>query len=455
VKAFPVRQGALTRERLVYFKEMRRRMTGNGLSGRCQTLMDTGSYLEGNHAMFHLLLAVIYLSFISLGLPDALLGAAWPSMYGPFGVPVSCAGLVSMIIALGTVVSSLQCGRLTRALGTGKLTALSVGLTALALMGFSLSGAFWQLCLWAVPYGLGAGSVDAALNNYVALHYASRHMSWLHCMWGLGASLGPYLMGFALTGGLGWQMGYRGIALLQIALTGILLASLPLWRLHGRAAPGEDEPQPRVLTLGQLLRFPGVKAVMGAFFCYCALEQTTGLWASSYLTLQRGVPAETAAGFASLFFLGVTAGRAISGFLTLALSDRQMVRLGQGCAALGIAALLLPLRGTAAALAGLILIGLGCAPIYPCLIHATPDHFGAENSQAVIGVQMASAYVGTCLMPPLFGLIAAHITAGLFPVYLLAVLLAMTAAHEALLRTAKGSPSGERDMSRKDSLTLS
>ncbi len=389
--------------------------------------------------MLHLLLAVIYLSFISLGLPDALLGAAWPSMYGLFGVPVSCAGIVSMIIALGTVVSSLQCGRLIRLLGAGKLTALSVGLTALALTGFSLSGAFWQLCLWAVPYGLGAGSVDAALNNYVALHYASRHMSWLHCMWGLGASLGPYLMGFALTGGLGWQAGYRWIALLQLGLTLILAASLPLWRVHGQSGAEEET---RALTLGQLFRLPGVKAVMGTFFCYCALEQTTGLWASSYLTLQKEVPAETAAGFASLFFAGITAGRALSGFLTLALSDRQMVRLGQGTAALGAAALLLPVNGTAAALAGLVLIGLGCAPIYPCLIHATPEHFGAENSQAVIGVQMASAYVGTCLMPPLFGLIADHITAGLFPVYLLAVLLVMTAAHEALLRAAKGGGAG-------------
>lgn len=381
--------------------------------------------------MFHLLLAIIYLSFISLGLPDALLGAAWPSMYGAFGVPVSCAGIVSMIIAMGTVVSSLQSGRLTRLLGTGKLTALSVGLTALALMGFSLSASFWQLCVWAVPYGLGAGSVDAALNNYVALHYASRHMSWLHCMWGMGAALGPYLMSFALTGGRGWQMGYRWIAFLQIGLTAVLAVSLPLWKQSGN---GKKDAPSQTLTLAQLLRLPGVRPVMAAFFCYCSLEQTAGLWASSYLTLEKGVPAETAAGFASLFYLGVTTGRALSGFLTLALSDRQMVRLGQGIAALGVAAFLFPL-GTPAALAGLLLIGLGCAPIYPCLIHATPDHFGAENSPAVIGVQMASAYVGTCLMPPLFGLIASWSTPGLFPVYLSVILIVMAAAHETLLRT--------------------
>ncbi|MEY8385897.1 MFS transporter [Oscillospiraceae bacterium 38-13] len=379
--------------------------------------------------MLSFLLPLIYLAFISLGLPDALLGAAWPSMYGGFGVPVSCAGVISMIIALGTVVSSLQSARLTRLLGAGKVTAASVGLTALALAGFSLSGSFWQLCLWAVPYGLGAGSVDAALNNYVALHYASRHMSWLHCMWGVGASLGPWLMGRALTGGMGWAAGYRWIALLQLGLTLLLACSLPLWRLRRE----EEGPPPPSLRLGQVLALPGVKAVMLAFFCYCAVEQTAGLWASSYLTLQRGVPAETAAGYAGLFFLGVTAGRGLSGFLTLKLRDAQMVRLGQLTAGAGICALLLPL-GTPAALAGLLLTGLGCAPIYPCLIHATPDHFGAENSQAVIGVQMASAYVGTCLMPPLFGILASRVTAALLPVYLLVLLAGMAAAHEFLER---------------------
>ena len=385
--------------------------------------------------MVHLLLTVIYLSFISLGLPDALLGAAWPSMYGPFGVPVSFAGCVSMLIALGTVVSSLQSSRLTRRFGAGRVTAASVGLTALALLGFSLSGSFWQLCLWAVPYGLGAGAVDAALNNYVALHYASRHMSWLHCMWGLGASLGPYFMGHALTTGRGWPMGYRWIAFLQIGLTAILFLTLPLWRIHGGSR--EEGPSAPALTLPQVLRLSGAKSMVAAFFCYCGLEQTAGLWASSYLTLEKGLPAETAAGFASLFFLGVTAGRGLSGFLTLVLNDRQMVRLGQGITALGILLLLLPVGGETAALAGLVLAGLGCAPIYPCFIHATPDHFGAENSQSVIGVQMAGAYVGTCLTPMVFGLLASRLTPALFPAYLLAVLLVMTLAHEGLLRARR------------------
>lgn len=386
--------------------------------------------------MVHLLLAVIYLSFISLGLPDSLLGSAWPSMYGELGVPVSYAGVISMIIAAGTIVSSLQSDRLTRKLGAGMVTAVSVAMTAAALFGFSVSHSFWMLCLWAVPYGLGAGSVDAALNNYVALHYASRHMSWLHCMWGLGATIGPYIMGFALTGGESWNMGYRYISLLQIGLTLILFLSLPLWRAHKDPRTEEAGGNPRALTLRQIVAIPGAKSVMTAFFCYCALEQTAGLWGSSYLALYKGVPAETAAAYGGLFYIGITVGRALSGFVTMKLSDAQMVRLGQGITAAGLIALLLPL-GQYAALAGLILVGLGCAPVYPCIIHSTPEHFGADKSQAVIGVQMASAYVGTCLMPPLFGLIATHIHIALFPVYLAVILALMVLAHEALLRGGK------------------
>ena len=384
--------------------------------------------------MIQLLLAVIYLSFISLGLPDSLLGAAWPSMYLELSVPVSYAGIISMIISGGTIVSSLLSDRLTRRLGAGRVTAISVAMTAAALMGFSFSRSFWVLCLWAVPYGLGAGSVDAALNNYVALHYASRHMSWLHCMWGVGASLGPYIMGLTLTGGQHWSAGYRWIALLQMGLTAILLLSLPLWK---RRAGGEEETKnAQVLSLGEVFRIPGAKEVMLTFFCYSALEQTAMLWASSYLTLSRGVAEATAASFASLFCVGITAGRALSGFLTMKLSDSQMIRLGQAVIALGLLAVLLPLGG-AAALTGLVLIGLGCAPIYPSIIHSTPEHFGAEHSQAVIGVQMASAYIGSCLMPPLFGLIANHLTAALFPVYLTAILAIMILAHEKLLHGGK------------------
>ena len=384
--------------------------------------------------MFQLLLIIIYLSFISLGLPDSLLGAAWPTMYPQLAVPVSYAGIISLIIAAGTVVSSLQSDRLTRRFGTGRVTAFSVATTAVALFGFSVSSRFWQLCLWAIPYGLGAGSVDASLNNYVALHYKSKHMSWLHCMWGVGASAGPYIMGFVMTHGGSWNGGYRSIALIQIVLTAILFCSLPLWK--GRPQVTDDagnQVEAKPLSLRQVLNIRGVKQVLVCFFCYCALEQTTGLWASSYLTLHKGVRPETAAGFASMFFLGITAGRALSGFLTMRLSDVQMIRLGQGLIGGGIVIMLLPL-GAAASLAGFVIIGLGCAPVYPCIIHSTPAHFGADKSQAIIGIQMACAYVGTCLMPPLFGLIANHISVALLPWYLIAILALMIVMHELLIR---------------------
>ena len=382
--------------------------------------------------MIHLLLAIIYVSFISLGLPDSLLGSVWPTVYREFQVPISYAGIVSMIIAAGTIISSLQSDRLTRWLGTGKVTAISVATTAAALFGFSCSNSFWMLCLWAIPYGLGAGSVDASLNNYVALHYESRHMSWLHCFWGVGATLGPYIMGFALTAGSGWNAGYRYVGILQLVLTAVLFLSLPLWK--GRMADSGDgsADMGKALSLKEVLGISGAKEVMLCFFCYCALEQTAGLWASSYLSLHKGVASETAAGFASMFFIGITAGRAISGFVTMKLNDAQMIRLGQAIIGIGIAAMLLPF-GAAASLIGLILIGLGCAPIYPCVIHSTPEHFGADKSQAIIGVQMASAYCGTCLMPPLFGLIANHITVSLLPVYMLAILALMAVMHERLL----------------------
>lgn len=382
--------------------------------------------------MIQLLLPIIYLAFISLGLPDSLLGSAWPSMYPLLGVPVSYAGILSMIISFGTIVSSLNSDRLTRALGAGKVTAISVGMTAAALFGFSISTQFWMLCLWAVPYGLGAGSVDAALNNYVALHYESRHMSWLHCMWGIGTMVSPMVMGRVLAGGGPWTAGYRYIALFQIALTAVLFLSLPLWQKRtDETAEGGTAPQ--ALSLGQVFRLPGAKEVILCFFCYCALETTAGLWASSYLTLTRGVAADTAASFASLFYIGITAGRAACGFLTLKLSDTQMIRLGQGVLAVGVAALLVP-GPQLLALAGLVLVGVGCAPIYPSIIHATPDHFGADRSQAVIGIQMASAYVGNLVMPPLFGLLANNITPALFPFYLLVLLVLMVFMHEQLVR---------------------
>ena len=382
--------------------------------------------------MISFLLPLIYLSFISLGLPDALLGSAWPVMYTELGVPLSGAGLVSMIISAGTVLSSLMSERLTRRFGPGKVTAVSVGMTALALCGFALSGSFWLLCLFAVPYGLGAGGVDACLNNFVALHYASRHMSWLHCMWGIGASVGPHIMGRAITAGQSWHAGYGYIAVLQIVLTFVLLMSLPKWKQPTDSGAQSRPMEP--VTLRQALFIRGVREVLTCFFCYCALEQTAGLWASSYLVLKNGLPAEKAASLAALYYMGLTVGRALSGFLTLRLDDRAMVRTGFVLILLGVVCV--PLGG-GATLAGLVILGLGSAPIYPCLIHSTPGFFGAGNSQAIIGMQMASAYVGTCLMPPLFGLIAQTVSVALYPLFLSVFLAVMFISFEKLMKLYK------------------
>lgn len=385
--------------------------------------------------MFQLLLAIIYLAFISLGLPDALLGSAWPIMYREFSVPVSYMGIISMIISAGTVVSSLMSDRLTKKLGTGKVTALSVLLTAIALFGFSISSSMWMLCLWAIPYGLGAGSVDASLNNYVALHYESRHMSWLHCMWGIGASVGPSVMGFALSHGQTWNMGYRYIAILQMVLTAVLFASLPLWKKNSGtgAAADPDASSEHVLSLREIIRLSGAKEIMIAFFCYSVIEQTTGQWGSSYLVLHKGLSEETAATFAGLFYIGITVGRALSGFITMKLNDTQMIRLGECIILLGCIALFLPL-GSIVSLGGFILIGLGCAPIYPSIIHSTPANFGADKSQAIIGVQMAAAYIGTTVMPPLFGIIANRISIALLPVYILLALVLMFLMYECVVK---------------------
>ena len=379
--------------------------------------------------MASLLLPVIYLAFISLGLPDALLGSAWPSMYTELGASLSWAGIVSMIISAGTIVSALCSERLNLRLGTGGVTFLSVMLTAVALLGFSLSTSFWQLCLWAVPYGLGAGSVDAALNNYVALHYESRHMSWLHCMWGVGASIGPVIMGRALAGGT-WQGGYRTIALLQFALTAVLLLSLRLWKRPQANVEGADfKPHP----IPELLRRPGVPQVLLCFFCYSALEATAGMWAASYCTLVRGIDAETAARWASLFYVGITIGRGVCGFLTMKISDQNMIRLGQTLIAAGVVLVLAPL-GQGTLFAGLVTVGLGCAPIYPSIIHETPVNFGRDVSMSMTGLQMATAYVGSCLMPPLFGLLAQYVTPTLYPWFLAVILALMFVMAESLHR---------------------
>ncbi len=388
--------------------------------------------------MYSLLLSIIYLAFISLGLPDSLLGAAWPIMYGQLQVPISYAGVISMIIAINTVISSLQSDRLTKKFSTGKVTAISAAMTAAAILGFSFSSSFWMLCLFAIPYGLGAGSVDAAINNYVALHYSSKHMSWLHCMWGVGTIISPYVMGFALSSGNGWNTGYRWVGMGQLALTVILFISIPLWNRNNKSnkkVQGSSENH-MPLSLRQIITIKGAKQVMITFFCYCALEQTAMLWASSYMVLHNGINAEKAANLASLFFIGITVGRAVNGFLMMKFSDTQMIRVGQVLIGCGIVMLFLPL-GNMVALSGFIVIGLGCAPVYPCIIHSTPYRFGEDKSQALIGVQMASAYVGTSLMPPLFGLIANNISVSLLPVYLVIILALMVIMHEILVKKTK------------------
>ncbi|MFE5338211.1 MFS transporter [Isoptericola sp. NPDC056573] len=381
--------------------------------------------------MYSLLLAIIYVAFVSLGLPDSLVGAGWPVMHQDLGVPVAFAGIITMIIAGGTILSSLASERTTRRFGAGVVTAVSVGLTAAALVGFSVSGSFWLLCLWAVPYGLGAGAVDAALNNFVALHYAARHMNWLHSFWGLGASISPFIMSYALTSGLGWSSAYRIVGVTQAVLTAVLILSIPLWK-KARPAPQADHAADAGpsgsggshVPLAQALRIPGVALVLAAFFAYCALESTAILWASTYLVTDRGVEDATAAAFASLFLLGITAGRFLAGFFADRVGDKQLIRGGFAAVGLGVLLIGLPVGTPVPALAGLVVAGLGCAPIYPAIIHSTPANFGARSSQAIIGIQMAAAYTGSTLAPPVFGVLSTWAGAWVFPLFL-AVLVAL------------------------------
>jgi fucose permease len=369
-----------------------------------------------------ILLIIIYLSFISLGLPDSLLGSAWPSMYGGINVPLHFAGYISMIIAGGTVISSIFSERIIRRFGTGVVTAISVLMTAVALLGFSFSGSFALLCLWAVPLGLGAGSVDAALNNYVALHYKAKHMSWLHCFWGIGASMGPIIMSFYLINKNSWNSGYRSIGVIQCCLVAVLFITISLWGKNKSQTNIEKNESSKGIKFKELFQIAGVKQILVAFFCYCSLETTTGLWGSSFLVMEKNISPEIAAQWISLYYIGITAGRFISGFLTLKLNNRQMVRLGQGLIVCGIIALLLPV-GNVLLLPGFFLIGLGCAPIYPSLLHETPRNFGSEKSQAIMGIQMASAYIGTTFMPPLFGQITSFINFKIFPLFIGGILI--------------------------------
>lgn len=385
--------------------------------------------------MFSLLLALIYMAFISLGLPDGLLGSAWPAIHEEMAVPESYMGIVSMIISGGTIVSSLFSDKLTRRLGTGLVTALSVSLTAGALLGFALSRDFIWLCVFGVPYGLGAGAVDAALNNYVALHYSSRHMSWLHCSWGIGASIGPYIMGWALSTQHGWPLGYSTVFLLQVVLTVVLFLSLPMWKKKGNTTDKTADDYEAPIGVRGAVKIRGVKAMLLAFFSYCALESTACLWASSYLVDRHGMDKPNAATFALLYFAGITAGRFLNGFVADKFGDKTMIRVGWCVQAVGLVLILIPSVYTA--LVGLCVLGLGCAPVYPSIIHSTPTHFGRENSHAIVGIQMAFAYCGATFMPPVFGVLGQWVGMWFYPVFMGVFALLELAMTERVNRVCK------------------
>lgn len=381
--------------------------------------------------MYSFLLALIYIAFISLGLPDSLLGSGWPVMHTELGVPVSFMGIISMVISGGTIISSLLSDRLTRKLETKTVTVISVLLTVIALFGFSISNRFWMLIVFAVPYGLGAGAIDAALNNYVALHYKAKHMSWLHCFWGVGTIVSPFIMGYALTNHT-WNGGYRIVGLIQLAISVLLIVTLPVWKVNKTT----DEKVGKSVGLIGALKIKGVPFLLIGFFSYCAAEATTMQWASTYFAEVKKIPAERAAALASLFYIGITAGRFISGFITDKLGDRKMILIGTAVLICGIIALLIPTDSYIAAFIAFLVIGFGCAPIYPCIIHSTPNNFGAENSGAIIGIQMASAYVGSTFIPPLFGLLGNSAGFEIMPIYILAFFILMITMTELTFRIA-------------------
>ena len=382
--------------------------------------------------MYSFLLALIYIAFISLGLPDSLLGSGWPVMHAELGVPVSFMGVVSMVISGGTILSSLLSDKLTRKLGTHFVTVISVFLTVIALFGFSFSNKFWMLIVFAIPYGLGAGAIDAALNNYVALHYKSKHMSWLHCFWGVGTIVSPFIMGYALTHSA-WNDGYRIVGFVQLAIAVLLVATLPVWKVNKKTETTEQKS----VSLFGALKIKGVPCLLIGFFAYCAAEATAMQWASTYFVEVKGIATEQAAFFASLFYIGITVGRFICGFITDKLGDRKMIIIGTCILTCGIILLFIPVNTYIVSLIGFIVIGLGCAPIYPCIIHSTPNNFGAENSGAIIGIQMASAYVGSTFIPPLFGLLGNLLGFKIMPVYLLVFVILMITMTELTFRITK------------------
>lgn len=379
------------------------------------------------------LLIIIYIAFISLGLPDSLLGSAWPVMRVDLSADFAVAGYIAMVVQAGTIVSSLLSNRLIQRFGTGRVTLVSVAMTALALFGWSFAPSVGWLFVCAIPLGLGGGSVDAALNHFVATHYESKHMSWLHCFWGVGATTGPAIIALTLAQDGGWRQGYETIAIIQALLVLGLLLTLPLWKRAASAPAATSHEEPVIQGNRQALRVPFVKLALVSFVFFCATEATTGLWTSSYLVATHGLSGAEAARAVSFFYGSITLGRFISGLLTIRFPSHVLIRGGQIICVVGAGLLMLPLPSFFS-ITGIILLGLGTAPIYPSMLHETPRRFGAAAAQAVMGLQMAFAYVGSTCFPPLFGALATWTGVGVFPYYLMACSVIMLVASENLQR---------------------
>lgn len=385
-----------------------------------------------------ILLMIIYLAFISLGLPDSLLGVSWPAMQIEWGMPLDAAGLVAMLVTGSTILSSFLSGYLIKKFGTGKITFISCIITGAALLGISYAPSYYWLLLLAFPLGLGGGSVDTALNNYVALHYKAHHMNWLHSFWGVGATLGPLVMAQTILRTSSWRLGYRSIGCFQLVLAIILLLSLPLWNKHKIISkPIEDMPTKVENTKKiKIFKIKGVKYALLTFLFYCATELSIGLWGSSYLIQVKNLSIEKAASLVAMFYAGITLGRFISGFISFRLTNIQMIRWGIRIAFMGTLLLLLPLHNFIL-IAAFIAIGLGLSPIFPSMIHETPSRFGKEHSQVIIGYQMAFAYIGGAFLPPLFGVIVKNTSIFIFPFYLLLCILLIFFCSERLVKLTK------------------
>jgi len=362
-----------------------------------------------------ILLIIIYMTFISLGLPDAVLGVSWPEMRLDFGLELDTIGYISIIITIGTVISSLLSGYFINKLGTGKVTLFSVLLTALALLGIYFIPSFYWLILFALPLGLGAGSIDTALNNYVALNYKAHHMNWLHSFWGVGATLGPIIMSVTLLSS-GWRDGFLTIAIIQSSFFFVILVTLPLWK-KAEQKNKKDVIETIKIKPVNIIKTKGVLVSISIFIVYCALEFSIGLWGSSYLVISRDFASANAAKIIAFYYGGITIGRFISGFLSFKLSNRRMIYIGIFIVFIGgiLINVNLPTNLTFIPFS---IIGLGLSPIFPAMIHETPVSFGKDKSQYIIGYQMAGAYIGGTLFPPIFGVIARHTTINIFPFYL-------------------------------------